>query len=113
MDLLARPSIFQSCLEKTYTNLLLEDSRTSILLKLKELLKEKPEEMTSGIAVNPVEIKSLPSKHQGRPLLLGKKLGQTIQEYITNLRAVGGVVNIPLLLVLPGGLFVHGIVMCF
>ena len=50
--------------------------------------------MTSGTAVNPVEIKSLLSKHQGRMLLLGKKLDQTIQEYIANLRAVGGVVNI-------------------
>ena len=39
--------------------------------------------MTSDTTVNPVEIKSLPSKHQGRPLLLGKQLDQTIQEYIT------------------------------
>ena len=71
--------------------------KNEYLLKLKGLLKEKPEEkpsMTSGTAVNPVEIKSLPSKHQGRPLLFGKELDQTIQGYITNLRAVGGVVNI-------------------
>ena len=50
---------------------------------LLELLKEKPEEklsMASGTAVNPVEIKSLPSKHQGRPLQLGKELDQAIQE---------------------------------
>ena len=64
-------------------------------------MKEKPEEepsMISGTAVNPVEIKSLPSKHQGRSLLLGKKFDQTIQEYITNLRAVGGVVNISIVI---------------
>ena len=60
------------------------------LLKLKELLKEKPEEklsMASGTAVNPVEIKNLPSKHQGRPLQLGKELDQAIQEYIKNLES--------------------------
>ena len=61
-------------------------------------MKEKPKEMTSGTAVNPVEIKCLPSKHQGRPLLLGKKLDQAIQEYITNLRAVGEVVNVSIVI---------------
>ena len=45
-----------------------------------------------------------------KALLLGKGLDQTIQEYIRNLRVVGGVINIPILLVLPGGIICAKIV---
>jgi len=37
-------------------------------------------------------VKKLPLKIQGRPLLLGVELDQTVQEHITSLRAIGGVV---------------------
>ena len=36
---------------------------------------------------------SLPNKPQGRPLMLGKVLDTAVQDYITAIRAVGGVVN--------------------
>ena len=38
-------------------------------------------------------VKSLPTKTQGRPLLLGLKLDQVVQNYVNALRTVGGVVN--------------------
>ena len=36
---------------------------------------------------------TLPTKHQGRPLLLGKELDQKVQEFITTTRANKGVIN--------------------
>ena len=36
---------------------------------------------------------TLPTKHQGRPLLLGKELDQKVQEFITTTRANKGVTN--------------------
>ena len=38
-------------------------------------------------------VTSLPTKTRGRPLLLGKDLDKAVQDYITALRTVGGVVN--------------------
>ena len=38
-------------------------------------------------------VKSLPTKAQGRPLLLGQDLDKAVQEYIEVMRAAGGVVN--------------------
>ena len=38
-------------------------------------------------------MKSLPTKPQGRPVLLGLKLDQAVQSYITALRDVGGLVS--------------------
>lgn len=38
-------------------------------------------------------VKTLPLKTQGEPLLLGVELEQAVQEYITSLRAIEGVVN--------------------
>ena len=92
---------FSKLLRKNISEPTTRRFKEEYLLKLKELLKEKPQEklsMANSTAVNPVEIKSLPSKHQGRPLLLGKELDQAIQEYIKNLRAVGGVVNISIVI---------------
>ena len=54
------------------------------LLKLKEVNKN---------AVTPSPVKRLPTKAQGRPLLVGEELDSSIQAYINNLREVGGVVN--------------------
>ena len=39
------------------------------------------------------EVKSLHTKPQGRPLLLGKQLDKSVQEYIDAMRNTGGVVN--------------------
>lgn len=38
-------------------------------------------------------VKGLPTKAQGRPLLLGQELDKAVQEYIEATRAAGGVVN--------------------
>ena len=38
-------------------------------------------------------MKSLPTKAQGSPLLLGAELDKSVQEYINALRVAGGVVN--------------------
>ncbi len=38
-------------------------------------------------------IKALPTKQQGRPLLLGQELDNSVQDYIEALRVLGGVVN--------------------
>ena len=38
-------------------------------------------------------MKSLPTKPQGRPLLLGQDLDNVVQDYIEALRTAGGVVN--------------------
>ena len=49
-------------------------------------------------------IKKLPTKAQGRPLLLGEKLDQAVQEYINNLRKVGGSVNSVIVLAAANGI---------
>ena len=38
-------------------------------------------------------VKCLPTKTQGRPLLLGQELDKAVQEYVEATRATGGVVN--------------------
>jgi hypothetical protein len=38
-------------------------------------------------------VNSLPTKAQGRPLLLGAELDKSVQEYINALRVAGGVLN--------------------
>ena len=38
-------------------------------------------------------MKALPTKTQGRPLLLGEELDKCVQDYIKNLREIRGVVN--------------------
>ena len=66
---------FSKLLRKNISKPTARRLKNEYLLKLMELLKEKSEKkpsMTSGTAVIPVEIKNLPSKHQGRPLMLGK-----------------------------------------
>ena len=42
---------------------------------------------------SPRTVTSLPTKPQGRPVLLGQVLDEDVQEYVRSLRAVGGVVN--------------------
>ena len=62
------------------------------LKKLNELILEQScsgDNSTSKL----VEVKALPTKPQGRPLLLGEELDKCVQDYIKNLREIGGVVN--------------------
>ena len=42
---------------------------------------------------SPCTVTSLPTKPQGRPVLLGQVLDEDVQEYVRSQRAVGGVVN--------------------
>ena len=49
-------------------------------------------------------VKTLPLKTQGRPLLLGVELDQAVQEYITSLRAIGGVVNTAIVIAAAEGI---------
>ena len=63
---------------------------TARRLKSEHLLKLKDE--CRGESTVP-EVKSLHTKPQGRPLLLGKQLDKSVQEYIDAMRKVGGVVN--------------------
>ena len=60
--------------------------KTEYLQKVKEVSVKCEENEAPVVA-------SLPTKPQGRPLMLGKTLDTTVQEYITALRAAGGVVN--------------------
>ena len=64
---------------------------TARRIKLEYLQKLKNMHASEDVA-DPV-VKSLPTKPQERPLLLGLELNQAVQSYITALRAVGGVVN--------------------
>ena len=54
------------------------------LLKLKESV---------GTTKAQVEIKELPIKHQGRPLLLQEGTDRAAQEYVKSLRSIGAAVN--------------------
>ena len=49
-------------------------------------------------------MKSLPSKPQGRPLLVGAELDQAIKDYIVSLRTAGGVVNTAITLAAAEGI---------
>ena len=48
-------------------------------------------------------VKSLPTKTQGRPLLLSLELDQVVQNYVNALRTVGGVVNTAIVMVAAEG----------
>ena len=55
-----------------------------------ELRKRKPTE--------PLPIKALPNRKQGRPLLLGEELDTAVKAYVENIRKLGGVVNTAIVL---------------
>ena len=63
------------------------------LKKLQELIAKQPCTSSNSTSCPRVEVKALPTKTQGRPLLLGEELDKCVQEYIKNLREIGGVVN--------------------
>ena len=49
-------------------------------------------------------VQKLPTKSQGRPLLLGQALDTSVQEYIKALRTVGGVVNTCIVMAVADGI---------
>lgn len=49
-------------------------------------------------------VTSLPTKPQGRPLLLGKELDKAVQDYIEALRIAGGVVNSAIVVAAANGI---------
>ena len=65
------------------------------LKKLQEITVIAKQPCSSGSSTTsiPVEVKVLPTKTQGRPLLLGEELDKCVQDYIKNLREIGGVIN--------------------
>ena len=63
------------------------------LKKLQELIAKQPCSSGSSTTCHRVEVKALPTKTQGRPLLLGEELDKCVQDYIKNLREIRGVVN--------------------
>ena len=50
------------------------------------------------------EVKCLPTKSQGRPLLLGLELDEIVQDYIKSLRVAGGVINCTIVVAAANGI---------
>ena len=76
------------------------------LVRLNEVYTEHKQSLSTSASnsESSQKIKKLPTKAQGRPLLLGEKLDQAVQEYITNLRKVGGSVNSVIVLAAANGI---------
>ena len=66
--------------------------KTEYLRRMKELVKDGGVAGSTEENVTPI-VNTLPTKAQGRPLLIGAELDTTVQEYINALRVAGGVVN--------------------
>ena len=49
-------------------------------------------------------MKVLPTKTQGRPLLLGEELDKCVQDYIKNLREIGDVINTAIVIYAANGI---------
>jgi len=49
-------------------------------------------------------VKALPTKTQGRPLLLGQELDKDVKDYISAMRTVGGVVNMAIVMAAAEGI---------
>ena len=58
-----------------------------------EYLSKVREVRARGEESDVPSVTSLPTKPQGRPLMLGKVIDTAVQDYVTAMRAVGGVVN--------------------
>ena len=67
---------------------------------LKAVVRDRGSDMESVAVV----VKSLPTKPQGRPLLLGQELDKAVQDYITAMRMVGGVVNTTIVMAAAEGI---------
>ena len=44
------------------------------------------------------EVKKLPIKKQGRPVILGKSLDEIVQKYILSIQEADGIVNTPIVM---------------
>ena len=64
---------------------------------LKEISKKVATSKLPGKSSEIPSINSLPTKDQGRPLLLGKEINKIVKEYIANLRIAGAPVTTALL----------------
>ena len=56
------------------------------------------EEQRKRKPTEPLPIKALPNRKQGRPLLLGEELDTAVKAYVENIRKLGGVVNTAIVL---------------
>ena len=79
---------------KHYTKALGRSIPESTARKLRaEYLRQFKIEVETKCPSSSPHIKVLPMKRQRRPLLLGKKLDETIQGFIRETRKAGGVIN--------------------
>ena len=76
---------------------------TARRLKSEYLLKIKEVHVIGDENANPV-VTSLPTKRQGRPLLLSQDLDQSVQTYISSLRDLGGVVSTSIVMAAATGI---------
>ena len=67
------------------------DIPESSVLQLKSEYLSKVKELRARAKEN--DVPSVPTKPQGRPLMLGQVIDTAVQDYVTAMRAVGGVVN--------------------
>ena len=58
-----------------------------------ECVKDSLQQQKTRDENSPRTVTSLPTKPQGRPVLLGQVLDEDVQEYVRSQRAVGGAVN--------------------
>ena len=71
-----------------------ESTARRFKLEYLSALKDKVSDHENGVFRDtPPEVTALPTKAQGRPLLLGKELDNIVQEYIKSTRKAKGVVN--------------------
>ena len=72
--------------------------KSEYLLAMKAVVEESKEEGTVP------QVSILPKMAQGRPLLLGKELDKSVQDYINAMRKVGGVVNTAMMMAAANGI---------
>ena len=73
--------------------------KTEYLSKLRAL-----QEVQDVNDETPLTVKNLPTKEQGRPLLLGQALDKAVQDYVTSMRNVEGVVNTAIVMAAAEGI---------
>ncbi len=67
-------------------------------------MKQKTQEEWNAPGEKAVAVTSLPTKPQGRLLLLGQELDKAVQDYIEALRVAGGVVNTAIVMAAANGI---------
>ena len=77
---------------------------TARRLKAEYLHKVRELRSTTCDENTPLVVKSLAIKSQGRPLLLGPVLDKAVQNYISSMRIVGGVVNTSIVMAAAEGI---------